>query len=274
MSFTVLTVVGSIRNDSTNLKLAHALAELAPEDIDVKIVSGKELAALPFYDEDIENAGVAPQEVAELREAANQADALLIVTPEYNATLPAVVKNAIDWLSRPFGSGALKGLPAAVVGTSMGQYGGVWAHDHGRLALKIAGADVVDEPRLELGHVHKRFADAEPKDDIEVRESGVSVLKALAKAAEAATAAVAGLPDSGPRGGDRRDLAGHHPSGNGGRGPQAAARCNTAAKASNCTSVPERPINWTDMEYPSGVHQTGTVMAGSPETFTMDVYGV
>lgn len=192
MTTTVLTLVGSIRNDSTNLKLAHALAELAPEDIDVKIVSGKELAELAFYDEDIENAGAAPQNVADLREAAGAADALLIVTPEYNGTLPAVVKNAVDWLSRPFGSGALKGLPAAVVGTSMGQYGGVWAHDHGRLSLQIAGAEVVDQPRLELGHVHKRFADQEPVDDVEVRESGVGVLKALAEAAQNAQVAVAG----------------------------------------------------------------------------------
>jgi NAD(P)H-dependent FMN reductase len=189
---TVLTLVGSIRNDSTNLKLARALADLAPEGVDVQVVTGKQLAALPFYDEDIENAGEAPQEVTDLREAASNADALLIVTPEYNATLPAVVKNAIDWLSRPFGAGALKGLPAAVVGTSMGQYGGVWAHDHGRLSLKIAGAEVVDQPRLELGHVHKRFADAHPKDDIEVREGGVGVLDALVEAAQAATAAVAG----------------------------------------------------------------------------------
>ncbi|MGO1318617.1 MAG: NADPH-dependent FMN reductase [Galactobacter sp.] len=192
MSTTVLTLVGSIRKDSTNLKLAQALAELAPEEIEVKIVAGQDLAQLPFYDEDIENNGVVPQEVVDLREAAKAADALLIVSPEYNATLPAVVKNAVDWLSRPFGAGALKGLPAAVVGTSMGQYGGVWAHDHGRLALKIAGAEVVDQPRLELGHVHKRFAQQHPKDDAEVRESGLGVLKALATAARVAKVAVAG----------------------------------------------------------------------------------
>lgn len=182
MPTTVLTLVGSLRRDSTNARLAQAIAEYAPEGINVEVAAPEALSSLPFYNEDIEADGEAPEQVQALREAASQADALLIVTPEYNATLPAVVKNAIDWLSRPYGQSALKDKPAAVVGTSMGQYGGVWAHDHGRLALKIAGAEVVDQPRLELGHVHKRFAEVDPKDDAEVRQLGSQVLTALASA--------------------------------------------------------------------------------------------
>ena len=85
-----------------------------------------------------------------LRAAAADADAALVVTPEYNGSIPAVVKNAIDWLSRPFGNGALKGKPLAVIGGSFGQYGGVWAHDETRKSFGIAGARVVEAIKLSV----------------------------------------------------------------------------------------------------------------------------
>ena len=88
--------------------------------------------------------------MAALRAAAAEADAALVVTPEYNGSIPAVVKNAIDWLSRPFGDGALKGKPLAVIGGSMGQYGGVWAHDETRKSFGIAGARVVEAIKLSV----------------------------------------------------------------------------------------------------------------------------
>ena len=73
------------------------------------------------------------------------ADAVLVVTPEYNGSVPGVLKNAIDWLSRPFGDGAIKGKPLAVVGAAHGRYGGVWAHDETRKSFGLAGARVVEE---------------------------------------------------------------------------------------------------------------------------------
>ena len=73
--------------------------------------------------------------------AAADADAALVVTPEYNGSIPGVLKNAIDWLSRPYGDSALKSKPLAVVGAALGQYGGVWAHDETRKSFGIAGAD-------------------------------------------------------------------------------------------------------------------------------------
>ena len=88
--------------------------------------------------------------MAALRAAAGDADAALVVTPEYNGTIPAVVKNAIDWLSRPFGNGALKDKPLAVIGGSMGRYGGVWAHDETRKSFGIAGARVIDAIKLSV----------------------------------------------------------------------------------------------------------------------------
>ncbi len=102
---TVLALVGSLRADSTNRKLAEAIQLNAPEELDVVI--HESLGNIPFYNEDIDVEGQVPAAAAALRAAANEADALLLVTPEHNGTMPASLKNAIDWLSRPFGAGAL-----------------------------------------------------------------------------------------------------------------------------------------------------------------------
>ncbi len=91
-----------------------------------------------------------PASVTALRAAAAEADATLVVTPEYNGSIPAVIKNAIDWLSRPFGDGALKDKPLAVIGGSYGQYGGVWAHDETRKSFGIAGPRVVESIKLSV----------------------------------------------------------------------------------------------------------------------------
>jgi NAD(P)H-dependent FMN reductase len=107
------------------------------------------LADLPFYSEDIDRAPI-PAGVAKLRDAAVAAAALLIVTPEYNGSMPAVLKNAIDWLSRPYGRGALKDKPLAVIGASLGRHSGVRAHDGTRTSAGIAGAWVVEGVNLSL----------------------------------------------------------------------------------------------------------------------------
>jgi NAD(P)H-dependent FMN reductase len=149
----VLALVGSLRAASINRQIAELGAAVAPDGVTVTVFDG--LGDLPFYNEDIDpamNAEVsqAPAAVAALRAAAADADAALVVTPEYNGTIPAVVKNAIDWLSRPFGNGALKDKPLAVVGGSMGRYGGVWAHDETRKSFGIAGARVVEAIKLSV----------------------------------------------------------------------------------------------------------------------------
>ncbi len=148
----VLALVGSLRAASINRQIAELAAEVAPDGVTVTVFEG--LGELPFYNEEIDPAvgaqGDAPAAVAALRAAAAEADAVLVVTPEYNGSFPAVVKNAIDWLSRPFGDGALKGKPLAVVGGAMGQYGGVWAHDDTRKGFGIAGARVVESIKLSV----------------------------------------------------------------------------------------------------------------------------
>jgi NAD(P)H-dependent FMN reductase len=126
------------------------------------------LADVPFYNEDIDVEGGVPAAAAKLREAASGADAFLLFSPEYNGTIPAVLKNAIDWLSRPYGAGAFGGKPVAVVGTAFGQYGGVWAQDEARKAVGIAGGKVLENVKLSIPGSLTRFAETHPADDAEV----------------------------------------------------------------------------------------------------------
>jgi NAD(P)H-dependent FMN reductase len=110
---------------------------------------------------------------------AGQADAFLLFSPEYNGTMPAVLKNAIDWLSRPFGGGAVSGKPVAVVGTAFGQYGGVWAQDDARKSIGIAGAAVLEDVKLSIPGSVTRFAETHPGDDDEVVDGLTEVIKQL-----------------------------------------------------------------------------------------------
>ncbi|MHA7285487.1 NAD(P)H-dependent oxidoreductase [Arthrobacter sp. MDT3-44] len=180
MSTTILTLVGSLREGSINRQLAEAAAEHAPDAVDV--VTFDALSDVPFYNEDIDNDADRPKAADALRAAAADADALLLVSPEYNGTMPAVLKNAIDWLSRPYGAGAISSKPAAVIGSAFGQYGGVWAHDEARRALSVAGASVLEDAKLSIGGSITRFAELHPKDDSEVAGQVSDVLSALAGA--------------------------------------------------------------------------------------------
>lgn len=170
----VLTLVGSLRAASVNRQLAELAAESAPAGVTVTVYEG--LGELPFYNEDIDTDD-APAAVVALRAAAAQADAALVVTPEYNGSIPAVLKNAIDWLSRPYGNGALKGKPLAVIGTALGQYGGVWAHDETRKSFGIAGPRVVDTVKLSVPS--KVFDGKHPRENAEVAAAVADVLGKL-----------------------------------------------------------------------------------------------
>ncbi|ELS58549.1 NADPH-dependent FMN reductase [Streptomyces viridochromogenes] len=166
MSVRILALVGSLRAGSHNRQLAEAAVKLAPEGAEVVLFEG--LADIPFYNEDIDVEGSVPAAAVKLREAAQASDAFLLFSPEHNGTIPAVLKNAIDWLSRPFGAGAFGGKPVAVVGTAFGQYGGVWAQDETRKAVGIAGGKVLEDVKLAIPGSVTRFAETHPADDAEV----------------------------------------------------------------------------------------------------------
>ncbi|NKX54674.1 NAD(P)H-dependent oxidoreductase [Arthrobacter mobilis] len=182
MSIQVLALVGSLRNASVNRQLADAAAAAAPEGTEVTIYEG--LAEVPFYNEDLDVEGSVPAAAEALREAAKAADAVLLVTPEYNGTTPAVLNNAIDWLSRPYGAGAIKDLPAAVVSASPSPYGAQWANGDARKALGVAGAKVLEDASVAVGGRFELFAETHPKDHAETAAELAGVLSALAGAVE------------------------------------------------------------------------------------------
>jgi NAD(P)H-dependent FMN reductase len=186
MSVRILALVGSLRAGSHNRQLAEAAVKHAPEGVEIELFEG--LADVPFYNEDIDVEGSVPAAAALLREAAGRADGFLLFSPEYNGTIPAVLKNAIDWLSRPYGAGALSGKPAAVVGTAFGQFGGVWAQDETRKALGIAGGTVLEEAKLSIPGSVVRFAETHPADDAEVVTGLTQVLGQLTESAGSAAA--------------------------------------------------------------------------------------
>ncbi|MGW1816381.1 NAD(P)H-dependent oxidoreductase [Streptomyces sp. NPDC002125] len=186
MSVRILALVGSLRAGSHNRQLAEAAVKHAPEGVDVDLFEG--LAEIPFYNEDIDVEGSVPAAAAALREAAGRADAFLLFSPEYNGTMPAVLKNAIDWLSRPYGAGALTGKPVAAVGTAFGQFGGVWAQDEVRKAAGIAGGAVLEDAKLSIPGSLTRFAETHPADDDEVVASLTEVLRQVREGAVAAAA--------------------------------------------------------------------------------------
>ncbi|MBF4160386.1 NAD(P)H-dependent oxidoreductase [Nocardioides acrostichi] len=139
----VAVLVGSLRADSLNRRLAETLREAAPAGVQLDIVD--ELGEIPFYNEDLDTPASIPAAAERLRAAIASADRVLAVTPEYNGSVPAVLSNALDWLSRPYGAGAIAGKPFGVVGATPTPYGGQWAHGAAARSAGIAGAKVVEE---------------------------------------------------------------------------------------------------------------------------------
>lgn len=179
MSTRILALVGSLRSGSDNRRLAEAAVNLAPSGMSVEIFDG--LADVALYNEDIDQPG-AVAAADRLRAEVQSADALLLVTPEYNGTMSAALKNAIDWISRPFGASAISGKPVAVIGTSHGQYGGVWAHDDARKSARIAGANVLDDLKLSVPAAQTRFASVHPVEDEEIAVTMPEILSSLGAA--------------------------------------------------------------------------------------------
>lgn len=153
MTIRILGISGSLRRGSHNTDLLRAAAQSLPPGVDLEIYDG--LAELPHYNEDLDVEPI-PEAAARLRRTLGSADGLLIATPEYNGSVPGVLKNAIDWASRPFPDNVLKGKPAAVMGASTGLFGAVWAQAETRKALQIAGADVLDN-EVPVGQAHTAF---------------------------------------------------------------------------------------------------------------------
>jgi chromate reductase, NAD(P)H dehydrogenase (quinone) len=174
----VVGVSGSLRRGSLNRRLLQAAIDCAPEGVEVRRFG---LDRVPLYDGDVEASGDPPA-VARLKDAIREADAVLIATPEYNRSIPAVTKNAIDWASRPPFDAPLQGKPVALMGASTGRSGAAGGIEHARIALDASGAIVLPEV-VRVPRASARF-DAEGRlIDEETRRSLVALLEALRAAA-------------------------------------------------------------------------------------------
>jgi chromate reductase, NAD(P)H dehydrogenase (quinone) len=149
----ILGIPGSVRRGSHNRRLLRAAAAELPSG--AELVEWDGLAGLPAFDEDLEQAP--PAAVAAFLDEVAAADALLIATPEYNASVPGALKNALDWASRPFPDNVLRDKPSAVIGASTGLFGAVWAQAEVRKVLKASGAHVL-ESELPVGMADTAFA--------------------------------------------------------------------------------------------------------------------
>jgi len=142
----VAVLVGSLRKDSFNRKAAHAIAVLAPASLKLEIV---EIGALPLYNQDLDE--TPPSAWIEFRGRVNSADALLFITPEYNRSVPGVLKNALDVGSRPYGHSVWSGRPGAVISVSPGAIGGFGANHHLRQSLVFLNVPTMAQPEAYIG---------------------------------------------------------------------------------------------------------------------------
>jgi len=180
----ILGISGSLREGSHNMNLLRAAAGLLPPGVELEIY--EPLRGLPPYDadRDVEPADPAVQR---LRDAIARADGVVIATPEFNGSIPGVLKNALDWASRPFPDNSLRGKPVAVIGASTGLFGAVWAQAETRKVLGVIGADAIEQD-LPVGQAQEAFAQDGGLLDAGQRATLADLVGVLAERAGAAQA--------------------------------------------------------------------------------------
>jgi chromate reductase len=171
----ILAISGSLRAASHNTALLRAAAEHAPDGVEIELFEG--LDRIPPYNED-HDTDTPPDEIERLRVEIGAADGVLISTPEYNGSVPGQIKTLVDWASRPYRDSVLYGKPVAVIGASPSDYGAMFAQDHLRKSLSIAGARVLDR-ELSVGKVAERFSADGALIDGEIRDGLVELVSAL-----------------------------------------------------------------------------------------------
>jgi chromate reductase, NAD(P)H dehydrogenase (quinone) len=174
----VCGIAGSLRSGSFNRALLRAAQELAPDDMEIRTFD--RLAEVPVYNRDIEADGD-PEPVAALKAAIGEADALLVATPEYNHGVPGVLKNAIDWASRPARDSVLAGKPAAIFGASPGVTGTARAQSQLRQSFVFTNTPVLPQPEILVYRAAEKFDDEGRLTDEKTREFVGRLLAGLAE---------------------------------------------------------------------------------------------
>ncbi|WP_158812911.1 NADPH-dependent FMN reductase [Methylocapsa sp. S129] len=152
----VAVLIGSLRKGSFNKKLAEALIKLSPEGLRYESI---EIGHLPLYNQDLDSEGDAPAGWTTFREKVKGFDAVLFVTPEYNRSVPGVLKNALDVGSRPYGKSVWNAKPAAVVSSTPGAMGGFGANHHLRQSLVFLNMPTLQQPEAYIGHAANLVSD-------------------------------------------------------------------------------------------------------------------
>lgn len=165
MTRKIAVIVGSLRKDSFSRKIARNIAALAPKGYDFEEI---DISKVGFYNQDLD--GREPADWLELRSRIKTADAVLFVTPEFNRSVPGVLKNAIDIASRPYGHNVFNGKPAAVVSNSPGNIGGFGANHHLRQMLAFLNTPILQQPEMYLAGVGSWFDEAGTVKDEKTRE--------------------------------------------------------------------------------------------------------
>ena len=161
----ILGIAGSLRAGSYNAAALRAAVDLCPDDAEIEVLS---IAGLPGFNQDDE--ANPPAQVAEMKAKIRAADAILFVTPEYNYSIPGVLKNAIDWASRPYGDSAWNGKPAAIMGASVGAIATARAQYHLRQIMVFLNMFPVNQPEVMIGHAQDKFDEAGNLTDESTRE--------------------------------------------------------------------------------------------------------
>jgi chromate reductase len=174
MNTKIIGIVGSLRAKSYNLGLVEAFKEALPEDVELEIVT---IGSLPHFNQDLESDF--PAAAQSLKDSVEGADALIIATPEYNRAVPGVLKNAIDWLSRPYGKNSLTGKPVLVVGASPGGTGTAMAQYHLKQSLLHLNAKVLGQPEFFVGGTGEKFDEDGVLTDDKTKEYISSALEIL-----------------------------------------------------------------------------------------------
>ena len=172
---TVLGIAGSLRKGSFNRAALRAAQALAPEGVKVEIF---DLDGIPLFNQDDETAP--PERVVELKARVRAADAILFVTPEYNYSIPGVLKNAIDWGSRPYGDSCWEGKPVAVMGASVGLFGTARAQYHSRQCFVFLDMHPLNKPEVMIGGAAQKFDAAGNLTDDHTEKAIRELLVALA----------------------------------------------------------------------------------------------
>ena len=170
----ILGIAGSLRKQSYNRGVLRAAVELAPEGTEIEVF---ELDGIPGFNQDDEQNP--PAKVAELKQKIREADAILFVTPEYNYSIPGVLKNAIDWASRPYGDSAWNGKPAAIMGASIGGIATARAQYHLRQMMVFLNMFPINHPEVMIGNCTDKFNEQGDLTDEETRKFIRKQLEAL-----------------------------------------------------------------------------------------------